>query len=80
MTRTVCGPGVWTDIPDTGGDMLLEARGMGFYVDTSGAKPADLGATIAMPSNGSMVIAAGTPVAVRPAQSVSPVVAISNPV
>lgn len=68
MAITNCPPGVWTDIPDTGGEMLLEARGMGFYVDTSGTKPANPAEGYALASNEATVISAGTPVAVQPAQ------------
>ncbi len=75
MTATVCEPKVWTDIPDTGGSMLLESRGTGFYVDTTGTKPTAIGEAYALASNEAMVIAAGLPVAVQPAQPVVSVVA-----
>lgn len=78
MTITVCEPGVWTDIPDTGGAMLLEARGTGFYVDTGGGKPTNPAAAYALASNEAMVIAAGVAVAVQPAQSAISVIAVSN--
>jgi len=80
MAVTVCPPNVWTDIPATGGDMLLEARGTGFYVDTTGTKPADATEGYALASMESMVIVAGTPVAVQPAQPIKYVRAYSNPV
>ncbi len=78
MAVTNCPPGVWTDIPDTGGSMLLEARGTGFYVDTSGTKPADPSLGYALAAMESMVIEAGIAVAVQPAQPVVPVRAYSN--
>lgn len=80
MTITTCQPGVWTDIPDTGGAMLLEARGIGFYVDTSGVKPANPASVYALASNEAMVIAAGLTVAVQPAQPRKAVIAVSSPV
>lgn len=80
MTITVCQPGAWTDIPDTGGAMLLEARGIGFYVDTTGVKPANPAEGYTLDGNKAMVIAAGLPVAVQPAQPVKSVIAVSNPV
>lgn len=80
MAITECPPGVWTLIPDTGGDMLLEARGIGFYVDTTGTSPANPAEGYALASNHSMVIAAGLPVRVQPAQPVKSVIAVSNPV
>jgi hypothetical protein len=81
MVSTVCLPGVWTDIPAVAaGDMLLEARGTGFYVDTTGTKPVAIGEAYALSPLESMVIAAGLPVAVQPAQPVVYVVATSNPV
>lgn len=80
MAITTCQPGVWTDIPDTGGAMLLEARGIGFYVDTTGTKPANPTEGYALASNQSMVIDAGLPVAVQPAQPIKSVLAVSNPV
>lgn len=78
MAVTKCPPGEWTDIPDTGGDMLLEARGTGFYVDTSGTKPEDASEGYALAAMESMVIVAGTPVAVQPAQPVVYVRAYSH--
>lgn len=80
MAVTVCPPGAWTTIPATGGDMLLEARGTGFYVDTTGAQPADPSEAYALAGMESMVIAAGLPVAVQPAQPVVPVRAYSHAV
>ncbi len=80
MVQTLCQPGVWTDIPAVAGDMLLEARGTGFYVDTTGTKPAAIGEAYALASLESMVIANGLPVAVQPAQPVVAVAATSNPV
>lgn len=80
MAITVCPPGEWTTIPDTGGAMLLEARGIGFYVDTTGTPPVNPAAGYALASNQAMVIEAGLAVAVRPAQPVKSVIAISNPV
>ena len=80
MTITTCPPGVWTLIPDSGSDTLLEARGLGFYVDTTGAPPSNPAAGYALASNRSMVIKAGLPIRVRPAQPVLSVIAVSNPV
>ncbi len=80
MTVTVCAPGTWTDIPAEAGDMLLEARGIGFFVDTSGTKPAAIGEAYALASGQSIIIASGLPVAVQPAQPVSPVKAYSHAV
>lgn len=31
-----CLPGVWTAIPDLGGDQVVEAREKGLYMDTTG--------------------------------------------
>ena len=80
MAVTICPPGVWTDIAAVAGDMLLEARGTGFYVDTTGTKPADETEGFALASMESMVIASGLAVAVQPAQPVAYVRAYSNPV
>ena len=80
MAVTICPPGVWTDIAAVAGDMLLEARGTGFYVDTTGTKPADASEGYALASMQSMVIASGLAVAVQPAQPVVYVRAYSNPV
>ena len=80
MAITQCPPGEWTDISAVAGDMLLEARGTGFYVDTTGTKPANPAEGYALASNESMVIAEGLAVAVQPAQPVVPVIAVSNPV
>jgi len=80
MAQTIAEPNQWTLIPDTGGDMLLEARGIGFYVDTTGARPANAAEGYALASNSAMVIAAGLVVNVQPAQSVKSVLAVSNPV
>lgn len=81
MTITTCPPGVWTDIPAVvGGDMLLEARGRGCYVDTTGTKPANPAEGYALASNEAMVIATGLSVAVQPAQGVVSVNVYSNPV
>ena len=80
MAHTICPPNVWTDIPAVAGDMLLEAHGTGFYVDTTGAKPANPAEGYALASNEAMVIAAGLAVAVQPAQNVKEVLAGSNPV
>ena len=80
MAHTICEPKVWTTIPDTGTAMLLEARGIGFYVDTTGTAPSLETEGYALASNESMVIAAGIPVAVQPAQPVLSVLAVSNPV
>lgn len=79
MPITECPPGQWTDIASVGADMLLEARGMGFYVDTTGTKPANPALGVALPSNSSMIIAAAASVAVHPAQSVKSVIAVSSP-
>jgi len=80
MAITECPVGVWTDIPAVGGDMLLEARGIGFYVDTTGTAPENPAEGYALASNQSMVIKEGLSVAVQPAQDVKPVIAVSNPV
>ena len=80
MAITECLPSVWTDIPAVSGDMLLEARGVGFYVDTTGVKPANPAEGYALASNEAMVISSGIAVAVQPAQPVKSVIAVSNPV
>jgi hypothetical protein len=58
--------------------MLLSARGIGFYVDTTGTPPANPAEGFALPSNDAMVIDADIPVAVQPAQPVKSVIAISE--
>lgn len=73
MAKVVCPPGVWTAIPDTGGDMLLSTAAGGVWVCTDGTDPDpvegySLGATQAM------VISAGTPVSVYPASILGTVV------
>jgi hypothetical protein len=80
MVQTVCEPGVWTPIAAVAGDMLLEARGIGFYVDTTGAEPVNPAEGYALASNEAMVIKTGLAVAVQPAQAVKSVLAVSNPV
>jgi len=80
MAITECPPNAWTTIPDTGGSMLLEARGIGFYVDTTGSPPVNPAEGYALASNEAMVIAAGLTVNVQPAQPVRSVRAVSNPV
>ena len=79
MAITTCPPGQWTIVPDTGGSMLLESRGMGFYVDTTGTPPANPAAGYALASNASLVIEAGLTVNVYPAGP-KEVIAVSNPV
>ena len=78
MPLTVCPTGEWTTIPGTGGEMLLEARGTGFYVSTAASPPANPAEGYALASNASMVINAGVPVSVQPAQSVVDVMAYSE--
>jgi hypothetical protein len=80
MAIKECPPGAWTDIDAVTGDMLLEARGIGFYVDTTGTKPANPAEGYALASNHSMVIKEGLAVAVYPAQPIKSVIAVSNPV
>ena len=80
MAITECPPNVWTDIPAVAGAMLLEARGIGFYVDTTGTKPTNPAEGYALASNEAMVITEGLGVAVQPAQPVKSVIAVSNPV
>ena len=77
MAVTICPPGVWTPIPDTGGDMLLEARGTGFYVAT-GTQPATPAEGYAQAAMTSRIIPAGTSVWVQPAQPIKYVRAYSN--
>ena len=77
MPMIECPPGVWTDIPASG-DTLLEARGIGFYVDASGAKPANPAEGYALASNEAMVSSSAT-LAVQPAQNVLSVVAYYEP-
>jgi len=60
--------------------MLLEARGTGFYVDTTGLQPDNIAEGYALDGLEAMVIAEGLPVAVQPAQPVVYVIATSNPV
>lgn len=67
MAITACPAGQWTTIPAVGGDMLLEMRGMGCYVDTTGSPPSNPGEGFAMASNSSLVIATGLVVNVYPA-------------
>lgn len=80
MPMTECPPNVWTAIPAVGGDMLLEARGTGFYVDTTGAPPANPAEGYALASMEAMVIADGLTVNVQPAQPVLSVMAYSEAV
>ena len=76
-----CPVGEWTTIPPVvGGDMLLESRGMGFYVSTEVVPPTDPGEGYALASNAAMVIAATLPVAVQPAQDIFSVNAYSEAV
>jgi hypothetical protein len=77
MAQTDCPPGVWTTIPDTGGNMLLTAPATGFYVDTAGDD--DLGGAQPLGPMESMVITAGLPVRVQPLAPIT-VKAISLPV
>ena len=64
MPKTSCAPGAYTDIPAVAGNMLVEARGRGGYVDTTGAKPADYSEGYALASNSAYVVAEGLAVAV----------------
>ena len=79
MPMTTCPPGEWTTIPaPASGDMLLEARGIGFYVSTAATPPTNPAEGYALASNESMVIASGQTVNVQPAQPVKSVVAYSE--
>lgn len=80
MAITECPPNEWTLIADTGTAMLLEARGIGFYVDTTGSPPANPAEGYALASNEGMVIQTGLVVNVQPAQNVKSVIAVSNPI
>lgn len=75
MAITVCPPGVWTLVPAPG---IIEARGTGFYVDTSGTQPANPAEGYALASNEAMVTQAET-VYVQPAQPVLSVICVTNP-
>ena len=78
MARTIAEPGVWTDITAFADGTILEARGIGFYVDTTGNKPANPTEGYALASGEAMVIASQD-IAIQPAQPVKSVLAISNP-
>jgi hypothetical protein len=75
MAITVCPPGVWTSIPAPG---LIEARGIGLYIDTSGTQPANPAEGYALASNEAMVTEAST-VFARPAQDVKSAIVVTNP-
>lgn len=67
MTRTVCPPGEWTAIPDSGGDTLLSTATGGVWVCTDGTDPDNPSEAYALGALQSMVIAAGTTISVYPA-------------
>ena len=74
MAITVCPPGVWTTVDAPG---IIEARGRGFYVDTSGTEPANPAEAYALASNSAMVVESGT-VAIQPAQPVMSVICVTT--
>lgn len=68
MGLSVCEPKVWTNVPDLGAATIISATERGLLVDTSGALAIDdrwKGFLLA--GGQSMVVAAGTPIRVAPA-------------
>jgi hypothetical protein len=59
MALLTAPPDSWVTLPDTGSDQIVEARGSGLYVDTTGALDhADRAEANSMPALTSIVIAA----------------------
>lgn len=79
MATTRCAAGVWTDLPVLGVDMVIEAKGSGFYVDLTGNKPASVNYAFLLQGGESMIVTAGETASIRPAQDVLSVVCYWNP-
>lgn len=69
MTKTVCPPGAWTTIPDTGGAMKIQVNANAVTVDT--ANNADPTQSTIMGSGDERIISEGVPVRCRPVGSIA---------
>lgn len=79
MAATLCPPGQYTDIPATGGDMLLSC-GRGAWVCLDGTKSlTSMKGNHWLANGDSMVVASGIAVSVFPTGPL-PLTATSNPI
>jgi hypothetical protein len=67
MAKTFCPGGVWTAIPDSGGDTVLRGAPGGIWVCTDGSDPVDKREAYPLGALRSMVIKSGLPITVFPA-------------